>query len=582
MAGLHSLGTMVETDVLIIGHGIAGLAAAITVKENDPTLDVLAVDKASVGYGGKANKGGGHCAFIPEGGEEQYVEYHTRNLGDYLNDQDLLRLYAHSTRDVLRHMESWGVKIVGKDTPFRGHPIIPWMVVVVDLDLLLHMARHAKRLGVRFMEKVSVVDLLTDGDRVVGAIGFSLLDGTTYIYKAKAVILANGGQNWGIMRMWSSGRGDGIAAAYRAGAKMRNAEFGSFVNMVHVETKMVAYGAEDCLYNSKGERLGSRAQLAEGLKTVVGGVDIGGHDALYMYWEVRQGNGPIYENTEENKFPYSPPGKNLCLLSGTPDPEWRRPVAEKFWERLLAKKRAGYRTPGPLRETIPGLIGECTPLYVDHNMATSLKGLFGAGDICGNGSAWTGAVPTPPGRNRGSGLVNAVFTARLAGQSAAKYALAQTSDGIIDAGQVETLKNEIFAPLRRYSGVTTDEIIWGVKNVMQPLKYSIWKSEERLKEALDKVMALKELLNLVVARDYHYLSTANECRSMVLCAEMFFRASLARKESRGWHLREDYPARDDKNFLRWIVLQKKNGEMEVSFEDLPMHKYRYKPEGYGD
>ena len=68
---------------------------------------------------------------------------------------------------------------------------------------------------------------------------------------------------------------------------------------------------------------------------------------------------------------------------------------------------------------------------------------------------------------------------------------------------------------------------------------------------------------------------------MVLCTEMFFRGSLERKETRGWHIREDYPKRDDKNMLKWINFQKgKDGEMDMSFTDLPMENYKYKPEGW--
>jgi len=342
MTNLEGLGQVIETDVLVVGHGAAGVVAAITAKETDPGLRVLAVDKSCVGFGGKANKGGGHCAFIPEGGEEKYVEYHTRNLGDYLNDQDLLREYAHSTRQILEDIERWGVKIHGKEAPFNAHPMIPWKIVTVDLNCLIHLAAHARGLGVEFQEKIAVVDLLTDAGKVVGAIGFSLLDGATYIYRAKAVVLANGNQNWRIMRMWSSGRGDGIAAAYRAGAKMRNAEFGTFVNLIHTAHHMVSYGAEDHLYNRQGVSLSDFARpfMKDNPNLgFLGGVDLGGNHALFMHWEVQKGNGPIYENVAENHFAVSPVGRNLAPEVGRADDIWYRPEAEKFWHRLHDKKQ---------------------------------------------------------------------------------------------------------------------------------------------------------------------------------------------------------------------------------------------------
>ena len=102
---------------------------------------------------------------------------------------------------------------------------------------------------------MALVDLLHDGGRTAGAVGFSVLDGACSIVTAKATILANSNQCYRLMRRWASGRGDGIAAAYRAGAQMRNAEFGSFINWVFADTKEVCQGAEDVLYNTKGENI---------------------------------------------------------------------------------------------------------------------------------------------------------------------------------------------------------------------------------------------------------------------------------------------------------------------------------------
>jgi len=582
MTTLESLGQVITTDVLVIGHGAAGLVAAITAKEANPSLKVLAVDKASLGYAGKANKGGGHCAFIPEGGEERFVEYHTRNLGDYLNDQDLLRAYAYSTRDVLSDIERWGASIHGKDAPFNAHPMIPWKMVTVDLDCLLRFSRTAKNLGIQFMDKIAVVDLLKDGDRVVGAIGFSILDGTIYIYRAKAVVLANGNQNWRIMKMWSPGRGDGIAAAYRAGAKMRNAEFGTFVNMVSSDHQHVSYGAEDHLYNANGVSLTEFARpfMKDNPNLgILGGVDLGGNHALFMYWEMQKGNGPIYENKKENGFMFSPIGRNLVPGFGRADDMWYRPVAEKFWHRLCEKKEAAYPSDNPMKEIIPGFIGEFGPVDVDQCMSTSLPGLYAAGDICGCGGSYNGALPTPPGRNRGTGLMHAWFSARIAGASAAQCAGA-VQLGVAHDEQAQALKEEFTAPLLRNQGTTPDEIVARTKDLMQSIKYTAWKNEERLQAGLKNALELKEKLPTLVAVDPHYLSAANECRSMVLCSEMFFRACLARKESRGWFIREDYPTRNDKDMLKWVILQRLGEEMVLTYRDVPMDRYMYQPDGF--
>ena len=584
MAKIEEMGTVIDLDILVVGHGIAGFNAAVAAKESGPDLRVMAVDKGSIGYAGKFNKGGGALSFIPEGGEETYVEYHVKNCGDYLNDQDMIRKYAYSTISTVDRMETWGAKFIGRDKAFSGHPLIPWKMFVVDGDWILKMLPYARKIGVEFMDKISVVDLIMEDGVVAGAIGFSLLDGECFIFKAKAVILANGNQNFRVLGMWSCARGDGIAAAYRAGAKMRNAEFGSFINIINAETKAVSYNAENALYDAEGNFISEGGKnLPENLKGAMGGVDIGGAQSVMMYLAAREGRGPIYENCLEGSedFAHSPHTRNMHSIWLAPEPGWERPYFQKFHHLTYFKNKKGAHAQDTImHEVLPGLVAELSPLYADHNMASNLPGLFSAGDISGNGSAWAGAVPTPPGKNRGSGLMAASFTGQLAGDSAAKYVYGVQSDIIINPTIVEKLKNDIYAPLNRYEGVTPDEITWDIKNAMQPLEYSGYKTEERMKEAWKLVMDAKEKLPQVVAKDWHYLSAANECRSAVLGAELFYKASMERKESRGWHMREDYKERDDKNFLKWIILQDKDGEMEVSYEDLPMDTYKYKPEGW--
>ena len=122
-------------------------------------------------------------------------------------------------------------------------------------------------------------------------------------------------------------------------------------------------------------------------------------------------------------------------------------------------------------------------------------------------------------------------------------------------------------------------MVRAVQDVMAPVGYSIYKSADRMDEALGKVLALKAQVPQLAAKDPHYLAACHVAESMVLGAEMFYRASLAREESRGWHLREDFPERDDAKFLKWIELKDADGEMTLSFEDVPVDDYPLQPEG---
>ena len=95
MATLESLGTVLAADLLIVGGGMAGLACAIAAKETDAEVDVLIVDKVVAGWGGKANKGGGNIVFMDEAdGFDNVLDFHVHNVGDFLEDQQLLLEFA--------------------------------------------------------------------------------------------------------------------------------------------------------------------------------------------------------------------------------------------------------------------------------------------------------------------------------------------------------------------------------------------------------------------------------------------------------------------------------------------------------
>jgi len=109
------------------------------------------------------------------------------------------------------------------------------------------------------------------------------------------------------------------------------------------------------------------------------------------------------------------------------------------------------------------------------------------------------------------------------------------------------------------------------------MKYNLRRSKERLEEAIGMIEKLKGKLPSMHAKDLHYLSKCHEAKSMAICAELTFRAALMRSESRGFHFREDYPERDDNNWLKWIVAKQDNGAMKFSTIPIPIDRYKIKP-----
>jgi succinate dehydrogenase/fumarate reductase flavoprotein subunit len=125
--------------------------------------------------------------------------------------------------------------------------------------------------------------------------------------------------------------------------------------------------------------------------------------------------------------------------------------------------------------------------------------------------------------------------------------------------------------------LTHADAVQGIQEIIVSIKYNLRRSKDRMEEALSKLEALKQKLPTLFAKDGHNLFQCHEARAMALCAEMTYRSALMREESRGWHYREDYPGRDDKNWLKWIIVKQEGGKMVLSTEPVPIDTYKIKP-----
>jgi len=566
---LETLGEVITTDVLIVGGGIGGLAAAIKAKEENPELDVLIAEKQTTGWAGKATKIGGFLAFLaPDGDPDRFIDYQVRSCGFYLNDQQALTKYVHDTYGAIEQFADWGARLArtpdGSLVSFPAFWAPGFSLTLIDIDLMRPMRSRARKLGTRFLDKIHIVDLLADGDRITGAVGFDIVTGRFYIIRAKATILANGSCGYKVRRFWVSATGDGVAAAFRAGAEMRNAEFGNLYGHTvfqDTDSGMVGY---EYLVNSAGENLAQKYMPDMGPAGVFLPVQL----AIGMQKEVSEGRGPIrFAPPPSEKVAHEPP-VGLPKLG-----DWR--------QRLEDREKQYGLPPGAQREVGAPLHGETSCVKVDHEMRTNLQGLWAIGDTSYAGSAVAGAMPSPPGISPGSGIMYAVISAAWAGPSAARYA-AQAAAPQVDGAGIEALKQQVFAPLEQQGGLQPEEAISALQDVTAPMKYNLRRSQERLTEGLARVEAVKERLPGLQAKDLHYLSKCHEVQSMTLCAELTFRAALMRTESRGFHYREDYPQTDNENWLKWVTLRRAGGRgdegIELSTETIPIGQYAIRPE----
>ncbi|MBW1997523.1 MAG: FAD-binding protein [Deltaproteobacteria bacterium] len=556
------------SDILIIGGGAAGCFAAIKAKQAGAS-EVLIVDKGYVGMTGCSKfAAGSFKCFIP--GEDDFDLWFSKAVeeGYYINDQVWTRIHLEDVFERAKELEDWGLRFLkdrnGRYQRLEGQgsssqrPIKTMMFQGPELMDVLRAA--AKRHSVRIMDRTMVTHLLhheKDRGLVAGALGFDLKTGRKRLFKAKAVILCTGAQayksHYAYQKMVT---GDGHVMGLRAGALIKNYEFTCHhLSCAEFDTTgmNVLQGIGARFINSRGEQYMRKYDPEYGDHASMNRL------SAAMACEVRLGNGPLY-------FDFS-------LLDTEALSYFRKtlPIMYKAFER------AGYIRGGRIRERLEwvsvnmGNVGYGGGLDITTNCETSLRGLYAAGDAtCGPASGVEGfsayAIPF------------AVTSGARSGLAASEY-IKEIETLPVDQEELETYVHEVLAPLKRRDGVEPDYVVLRVQETIFPMDIYLLRDGRRLEQALDQICRLRDdVVPGIKAYDPHYLRMAIEASNMVACAELFLRAAIARTESRGSHLREDFPNTDNINWIKWVVLQQEDGRIRVSTEPIPVEKCPSRPE----
>lgn len=560
---------MDKTDVLIIGGGIGGAFAAIKAKEAG-VEKVMLLSKGKLGMDGASTFGAGvYYAVAPEDKREDVFKrrpiaerYGAPALyaGGALFDEEWLNIAYVESYERLCEMDKWGVGVVkGPDGKFhrrmtRGNEMVYQIPGPKTMEA---MARKVLSSGVDVTGNVMITGLLTaegkPGDRVIGAVGFDVRTGEFKSYEAKSVVLATGG--CGFKSTWSGHRnltGDGLAAAYHAGAVLSGFESGNLIVPgveydIMGQNPLVGFGAH--WVNRRGERYmleydpecEDRAPTARLSEATV--------------FEILAGRGPIY--IDISHFTSSDIEKFKVLY----------PLTVAMLERggIIVGNKVVKKV-----EVEPAFVGTFNStgggLRVNTSCETSLPGLYALGD------AMKRYLHNPVA------ISGAAITGARAGKAAAAYANSATSAKVSEE-QMASMKRSIFSALDRRDGVDPEHVIQELYEILLPYDVSIIAREEKLKAAINKLEVIKkEELPHLYALDPHGLRLALETRNMCLVAEMFLRSRLMRQESRETCLREDFPYVDNENWLKWTCLQQQAGEMHLYTEDLPLERYLLKPQ----
>ena len=548
----------VKTDVLIIGGGMSGLFAAMKARREG--VEVTIAEKNYFGRSGEVFMAEGfYSVFDPQLGHnlDDWM-LQIAKAGDYMNNPEWTEVCLKEQRERYADLNSWGVKFIeGED----GKPL-KWKRGVIESGVFGMGWTYFPALrgvvldnGIKIMDRTMITDLIKQDGEVVGAVGFHTRTGDFYIFKSKATIVCTSG-------------GVGETMAYRAGAEVSGKEF-------LMGTGSYKYAGPEYY----GDREGEERVDITGKKInppVTGGwTAIAGHyidryidaegrkvNRYTMGTAIHEGRAPILwniddaEETEINNVLREIEQGKL----GFKQERVGWDVSKRGIFSQPGMGMAGYGMGG-----LHGFHGGGSGISaIDTKCNTQIPGLFAAGD------AYNSATVGAKYPFWGFGLSNASVTGARAGHSAAEYA-SKSKDSAIDHEKVEQLKHSIFAPLERQGGFDNNWVNTQLRNITGGYYVYLVRHGRRLEAAITLVEFLRNhVLPKMYAtpRDAHGLVHVHETQSSILNAEMALRAALFRTESRGSHYREDYPRRDDPNWLARIKIRDKDGEMELVKEPI--------------
>ncbi len=537
----------IDTDVLVIGGGYAGAFAAVEAKKSGQ--NVVLVDKGTVGRSGQTPWANGFNVFdAAAGDDEETMRTGVATASEYLNNPDWLELQFEDSKLRWDDMTEWGFQ-----DPSLRHPHLALRDKLVESD-------------VRLVERTMLTELLMDNGTVVGAIGFSMDTEETVAVVAKATVLCAGAGSFKASGFPIQGlTSDGDAMAYRAGSAISGKEFNDF-HFTSAETPADCYGQWEGMWTAGVSEThgaaGGGMLLSSAISAHTGesSGDMGGAPGGDS-----EGSAPGGDSAGERPEGGPPSGESEGGMAAAAPPDGESGGGAPGGES------GGGSMPGQSQGVQVG--GAATGLGIhkaegvwptDMTGASNVPGLWAAGDglasmLCGASYAGVGL----------SSSGSAVQGAR-AGAGAAVYA-AKTSAPNVSDSTLDAVRTEVLAPRNRETGYSPAWVTQLLQNTMFPYYVLHVAKEDRLQAALTQIMFLQEhMVPMLVASDTHDLKLAHETKNMLLNAEMKLRASLFRTESRGTHYREDYPARDDANWLAWVLIQQdENGDMALSKEMIP-------------
>jgi succinate dehydrogenase / fumarate reductase flavoprotein subunit len=580
----------IDHDALVVGAGGAGLFAALELAKAGVSTGVLTKLYPTRSHTGAAQ--GGVCAALGNQ-EEDHWEWHmfdTVKGGDYLVDQDAAEVLAREAVECIIDLEHMGLPFnrtpdgkidqrrFGGHTRNFGEGPVKRSCFAADRTghmILQTLYQSCIRAGVKFYDEYHVVDLLFeggdggDGGRAAGAVGHRIGDGGLHTFRAKAVLLATGG-NGRMFRITSNAyslTGDGMALVYRHGIPLEDMEFYQFhptgLYGLGILLSEAARGEGGYLLNKDGERFMDR--YAPKL------MELAPRDMVSraIYLELRDGRGA------------GPQGDYVYLDVH----HLGRAVIEEKLPDITDFARI-YLGVEPLSEPVPivptahyamgGIPTDLRTRVVRDERNTVVDGLFAAGEA---------ACVSVHGANRlgTNSLVDLLVYGRRAGLEMAAYCRAAEMPEV--AADAEAPARSELDELRgRREGESPVELKAELAATMMD-NVGVFRTGEMIATAVRDVASIRERYARVRVQDGGSvfntdLLEARELGYLIDNAEAMAHSALARTESRGAHSREDYPARDDAGWLKHTLAFRGESVPTLRYKPVTITRFEPKPRTY--